>query len=432
MSQESAKSESALQRRRFMTMVGKASVVAIPSLFMARQAFGGTNPATNSPTFQNVLSFGADPTGNADSTSAFQQAFGALPGNGGTIYVPDGDFKLNSPLIFSGKAVMVLGNGEQSSRLFITHSGIALSFPQPSPLFMSSVKNLSISSVSSAAACAISITYPPFAVYGSQTALIENVAVPCQLYANFPNFLSGLQLMGCWQSVVRNFRHQGAGTSKSFFMSIGGRSIDIRITDCTGTNTDLGINLCSYTEGIHIKDTAVVSSNYCLSMFGPGFDQFEASQQYSTMGLTLTGCEMVANTGCLLLFRVLSGYISNCHFGLSPSAPDQTMVASLTDCQDVKISDSTISGNNAPTQAGIATWHNQYPCCFNQFNGNYYINLAYPVSFQNGSTGNTAMEIRWNRGGTTLSNSSPIFDNSGNSSNNGCWLNSVGHVVFAH
>lgn len=45
----------------------------------------------------NVLDFGADPTGTASSTSAFQLAVA----NGGVVYVPSGTYKLNSKLSLS-------------------------------------------------------------------------------------------------------------------------------------------------------------------------------------------------------------------------------------------------------------------------------------------------------------------------------------------
>lgn len=46
----------------------------------------------------NILDFGADPTGDNDSTSAIQDAINALNGKGGTIWIPPGAFVLASGL----------------------------------------------------------------------------------------------------------------------------------------------------------------------------------------------------------------------------------------------------------------------------------------------------------------------------------------------
>jgi len=44
----------------------------------------------------NVLDFGADKTGVADSTAAFQAAIDSLPTNGGTVYMPSGSYLIST------------------------------------------------------------------------------------------------------------------------------------------------------------------------------------------------------------------------------------------------------------------------------------------------------------------------------------------------
>lgn len=44
----------------------------------------------------NVLDFGADDTGVADSTIAFQNAIDSLPTNGGTVYIPNGNYLIST------------------------------------------------------------------------------------------------------------------------------------------------------------------------------------------------------------------------------------------------------------------------------------------------------------------------------------------------
>ena len=58
----------------------------------------------------NVLDYGADPTGSADSTSAIQAAIAT----GLDVYVPDGTFKLTSALTLTTSNQSIFGNGAKS------------------------------------------------------------------------------------------------------------------------------------------------------------------------------------------------------------------------------------------------------------------------------------------------------------------------------
>lgn len=64
----------------------------------------------------SVVSFGADPTGVADSTSAIQNAINSLPALGGDVLFPVGVYKVSSTL--------VVGNGSNSA--FSTKQGVRL------------------------------------------------------------------------------------------------------------------------------------------------------------------------------------------------------------------------------------------------------------------------------------------------------------------
>jgi hypothetical protein len=56
-------------------------------------ALAATEPT---PDWINVLTYGADPTGAADSTGAIKKAIAALPFTGGVIYLPAGTYKVSS------------------------------------------------------------------------------------------------------------------------------------------------------------------------------------------------------------------------------------------------------------------------------------------------------------------------------------------------
>ena len=68
----------------------------------------------------NVLAFGADPTGAADSTSAFNDAIATIV-SGGTLLVPGGIFKFDGVVTASG--IIVKGNGIGSTVLNMSGSG---------------------------------------------------------------------------------------------------------------------------------------------------------------------------------------------------------------------------------------------------------------------------------------------------------------------
>ena len=63
----------------------------------------------------SVVSYGADPTGVADSTAAIQAAINAVAAlGGGTVFLPDGVYNISSTLTISSSGVTLLGAGWNS------------------------------------------------------------------------------------------------------------------------------------------------------------------------------------------------------------------------------------------------------------------------------------------------------------------------------
>ncbi len=83
----------------------------------------------NNPILLNILNTayagGADPTGAADSTGAFNAAIAAIPANGGTIYVPAGTYKLASTVALVQDQGLI-GEGSSCVTLNYTGSGTAI------------------------------------------------------------------------------------------------------------------------------------------------------------------------------------------------------------------------------------------------------------------------------------------------------------------
>lgn len=73
----------------------------------------------------SVITYGADPSGVADSTTAFTEAIGALPTAGGLVYAPAGQYKISSTLTFKQNQGM-LGDGHSTTVLNYTGSGICV------------------------------------------------------------------------------------------------------------------------------------------------------------------------------------------------------------------------------------------------------------------------------------------------------------------
>lgn len=73
----------------------------------------------------NVVSYGADPAGTADSTTAFTNAIAALPASGGLIYAPAGTYKITGTLTFKQNQGLI-GDGHAVTALAYTGTGICV------------------------------------------------------------------------------------------------------------------------------------------------------------------------------------------------------------------------------------------------------------------------------------------------------------------
>lgn len=63
----------------------------------------------------NVLAFGADPSGAADSTTSIQNAINSLSATSGIVFFPKGVYKISAPLTISVTGISLIGAGRLSS-----------------------------------------------------------------------------------------------------------------------------------------------------------------------------------------------------------------------------------------------------------------------------------------------------------------------------
>jgi hypothetical protein len=71
--------------------------------------------------FFNVLDYGADPTGIADSTSAIQAAITAA-GSQSTVFIPKGSYKVTSQILVSNQRVHLIGAGSWATQIVFAPS----------------------------------------------------------------------------------------------------------------------------------------------------------------------------------------------------------------------------------------------------------------------------------------------------------------------
>jgi Pectate lyase superfamily protein len=101
-------------------LLAGAGTVAIGS------AVGGPRAAAaavSTPGWINVVSYGADPSGAADSTSAIQDAINAMPAAGGVVYVPAGTYKVSATLTCTTVPAYFLGDGAWATVLAFSGTG---------------------------------------------------------------------------------------------------------------------------------------------------------------------------------------------------------------------------------------------------------------------------------------------------------------------
>jgi Pectate lyase superfamily protein len=75
------------------------------------------------PDWVNVTSYGADPTGASDSTSAFKSAIAAVASAGGVIYIPAGTYTISSTLTCTTVPVYFVGDGAWATIISFTGTG---------------------------------------------------------------------------------------------------------------------------------------------------------------------------------------------------------------------------------------------------------------------------------------------------------------------
>lgn len=119
---------------------GQAVSSATPAVGQVLE-YGQSSTWTPTTMFYNVISFGADPTGSADSTTAINAAITAASANGftgatgGVIWFPAGRYKITSTIVITNNNITLMGVGGGASEDFGNYYTAMASHLVPSGAF---------------------------------------------------------------------------------------------------------------------------------------------------------------------------------------------------------------------------------------------------------------------------------------------------------
>jgi hypothetical protein len=302
----------------------------------------------------NIVDFGAV-TGGADCTAAFNAAFAQLPGGGGEIFIPGGDYWFSSSLVLSGKPVIIRGVGKGQTKLHIQHTGVALDFTPGTPFNKVLVTNLSLYAESAAGQCAagIRVTYPAVAGFGYVTTVINEVELfgyPNQSNgaAPFPqSFLRGIVLVNTWSTQVRNCSWFGppsaAGASTSAVIEVN-NAIDTRIQSLQAYYGNVVVLQTGYCEGIYLNAPAVIGVDYLVSHSDETQWAGYSRSRPMLLGLWVSDGEVNTNLGTVVLQQVTDGFFVGLDIARDQGPNSSQTFFDLTDVSNFIVSDCNFVG----------------------------------------------------------------------------------------
>jgi hypothetical protein len=350
----------------------------------------------------NVLDFGAV-TGGPDCTAAFNAAFAQLPGNGGAIFMPPGDYWIASPLVFSGKAVMLHGAGKGQTRLHFQHTGIGFDFA-PGNLFSKVIlRDFSAYAENTAGqtAAVARITYPSSSAFGYVSALISDVE--CFGYPNgangvapFPQtFLRGFVLNGCWSTQVNNISWFGppavAGSTSSAVVEVN-QSIDTRISGLQAYYGNAVVLQTGYCEGIYINNPLVVGVDYLVLQSNETTWAGYANDKAMLLGLWVANGEVNTNLGTVLLDNVTDGFFAGLDITRDGGPNTAQTFFALTNCSNFHVSGCNfVGGPSGGNSQDIAfSFSSTWDSSSNIIEGCHFEDMATVIQI-NGSNGTVGL-----------------------------------------
>ena len=279
------------------------------------------NLASRASDIANVLDFGAI-SGGSDCSPAFKAAFARLPNSGGEIWIPAGDFWLSSPIIYTGKPVVIRGAGKGHTRIHLQHTDIGFDFV-PGNVFNKIVvlsMSLYAESPSGQTAAALRISFPSVSAFGYVSTSISDVELfgypnNANGVTPFPQtFLRGIVLNNCWSSQVNNVSWFGppaaAGSTSSAVVELNG-SIDTRLHSIQAYYGNTVVLQTGYCEGIYLSNPLVVGTDYLVRQTDETTWAGYAVGRAMLLGLWAANGEVNTNLGTVQLANVTDGFFAN-------------------------------------------------------------------------------------------------------------------------
>jgi hypothetical protein len=174
----------------------------------------------------SVLEYGADSTGVADSSPAFQLAFNALLAKGyGTLYMSHGSYLLNSQINISGGGMLFEIKGDGVNKTIIKCNNVlgGIKIYSANRTSQISIHDFSIVPMLSNSGTAFEYSMIPGGNRENRSCIIENLNVKTE---NGKSFAIGLNLKGHWRQLVKAVEVSG-----SVFVGTPVMKIGIDVTD---------------------------------------------------------------------------------------------------------------------------------------------------------------------------------------------------------
>lgn len=297
----------------------------------------------------NVLDYGADPTGVADSTAAIQAAIDT----GKTVWIPNGTYSVTS-LNLKGKYPNIVGDGINQTIIKARSSVGKLidayesSDVQISPVLIS---NLTIDGDSKVTEAAISMRYRHLS--NIDTVVIKNV--------NAVNS-AGLFAVDCWLTVMNNSRVVDSYNGINFY----GSNHRSTVNSCSFVAcSNVGINCDS--NGTAADGNMALVFNNCDVEFGTGLgaylDVTSAAFYGCYMGENLNGSSFYVDGGNIL---VDSGVV---FFGHTTNSFAVTGAGGFVTFRNCKVSGQTNSGVFYLMSGGLENFYKWEDCTFSVTTG---------------------------------------------------------------
>ena len=377
----------------------------------------------------NVRDYGADASGGADCTAAFNAAYSAALAASAAIYVPRGTYLLNSALSWSqSQPITLFGDGRFASVLVPTHTGVALSLTQSDPSYGVDVRNLGFRAGGArATACALAVSYTNNRGNGHstpfQTTHIEGISIRSATsttsgsYGN--TFTGGMQLTGLMQATIRgvDWTNPTAALAGTYCIQFG-QCYNTVFDSIWGQNGAVGLNMVDYCAGLRFGQCT-----WSGTLVGFRNDAVPAASQVggaNAAEIHIVGGEWDCVTSSVIAASVAELWLRGASFSAAGQSGASLTLASVTGGSSLIVAACKFLGNGGGQGLAVTG------TAGGTVAGNVFANLATGFALGSGATGLVASG---NQGDDSDGVAASFSDGSGNTTNHLLWQKHGGVVL---